>query len=269
MQYTPRLNLKKPEGSDVVNIDDLNDNADILDQEVTRLATPTQAGRMSADDKAKLDGIEAGAQKNTVHSVNSKTGAVTITKGDVGLGNVDNVKQATKAEFDNHVGDTNNPHNVTKTQIGLGNVLNYGMATQAEAESGTATNRYMSPLRVKQAFEAFQDTYIEETGSNANGNYIRYENGIQICYGVRSVSITTQPGGTLNMFHTATPQLTLPAEFSGISGVSAFASSQDLYVISVGARQWGVSNAVLRVWCSQSFENESVEISFFVIGRWK
>lgn len=38
MQYTPRLNLKKPEGSDVVNIDDLNDNADILDQEVTRKA---------------------------------------------------------------------------------------------------------------------------------------------------------------------------------------------------------------------------------------
>lgn len=174
-----------------------------------------------------------------------------------------------KTNIETHVNDKNNPHGVTKAQVGLGNVLNYGMATQAEAESGTATNRYMSPLRVKQAFEAFQDTYIEETGSNANGNYIRYENGIQICYGVRSVSITTQPSGPLNMFHTATPQLTLPAEFSGISGASAFASSQDIDVVSVGARQFGVSNVILRVWCSKSFENESVEISFFVIGRWK
>ncbi len=34
MQYTSNYNLKKPEGTDVVNIDDLNDNADILDQKL-------------------------------------------------------------------------------------------------------------------------------------------------------------------------------------------------------------------------------------------
>lgn len=32
MKYTGNYNLKKPEGSDVVNIEDLNDNADIIDQ---------------------------------------------------------------------------------------------------------------------------------------------------------------------------------------------------------------------------------------------
>lgn len=34
MKYTSNYNLKKPEGTDIVNIDDLNDNADILDQKL-------------------------------------------------------------------------------------------------------------------------------------------------------------------------------------------------------------------------------------------
>lgn len=39
---------------------------------------------LTSDDKTKLDGIEAGAQVNTVTSVNSKTGAVVLTYSDVG-----------------------------------------------------------------------------------------------------------------------------------------------------------------------------------------
>lgn len=38
-------------------------------------------GLVSGADILKLDGIEAGAQKNTVTSVNGKTGAVTVTEG--------------------------------------------------------------------------------------------------------------------------------------------------------------------------------------------
>lgn len=54
-----------------------------------------------------------------VQSVNGKTGAVTLAKSDVGLGSVEN----------------------------------YGIATQAEAEAGTTNNKYMTPLRVKQAID--------------------------------------------------------------------------------------------------------------------
>ncbi|WP_318549305.1 phage tail protein [Geobacillus thermoleovorans] len=84
VRYTGNLGLKKPEGTDVVNIDDLNQNFDILDIEVVKVASPTQNGRMSAADKVKLDGIEPGAQRNTVTSVNGKTGAVSLTASDVG-----------------------------------------------------------------------------------------------------------------------------------------------------------------------------------------
>ena len=70
--------------------------------------------------KNKLEGIESGAQKNTVHSVAGKTGAVTLNKRDVGLGSVQN----------------------------------YPIASQAQAEAGTSNSAYMTPLRVAQAIAA-------------------------------------------------------------------------------------------------------------------
>lgn len=60
-------------------------------------ATSAVSGFMSAADKAKLDGIQGGAQVNTVTAVAGKTGAVTLAKADVGLGNVDNTADNAKA----------------------------------------------------------------------------------------------------------------------------------------------------------------------------
>jgi hypothetical protein len=59
-------------------------------------ATTSLAGVMSSADKTKLDGIAAGAQVNTVTSVASKTGDVTLNNSDVGLGNVTNHAQVRK-----------------------------------------------------------------------------------------------------------------------------------------------------------------------------
>src|SRR5690606_33904339 len=56
--------------------------------------------------------------------------------------------------LDAHIADKNNPHGVTKAQVGLGSVENYGVAAQAEAEAGTVNNKYMTPLRTKQAIDA-------------------------------------------------------------------------------------------------------------------
>ena len=47
------------------------------------VATQSAAGFMSADDKAKLDGVTAGAQPNAVTTVAGRTGAVTLTASDV------------------------------------------------------------------------------------------------------------------------------------------------------------------------------------------
>lgn len=50
-----------------------------------------------------------------------------------------------------HLADEANPHKVTKFQVGLGNVGNYAIATQEEAKAGLVDNKYMNPLRTKEA----------------------------------------------------------------------------------------------------------------------
>lgn len=104
------------------------------------------------------------------------------TKAQVGLSLVDNFATASQAQaiagtaanlfmtpirvkqaidhfvgdtLTNHLSDFNNPHKVTKAQVLLGNVDNYATATQLQAEAGTATNLFMTPLRVKQAIDKF------------------------------------------------------------------------------------------------------------------
>lgn len=70
-----------------------------------------------------------------VQSVNGKTGAVTIGKSDVGLGNVDNVQQASKSEFNTHNND--NTRHITS-----GERTKWGSKTDKYATNignGTAT----------------------------------------------------------------------------------------------------------------------------------
>lgn len=70
-----------------------------------------------------------------------------------------------------HAADKNNPHTVTKAQVGLGNVENYGIATQAEALAGTSNVKYMTPLRTAEAtaqLKAF--LHDMEFGSGKDGD---------------------------------------------------------------------------------------------------
>lgn len=65
---------------------------------IISLSTGAQAILAAATtDHIKLEGIEAGAQKNTVTSVAGKTGNIIIVKDDVGLGNVDNTADKDKS----------------------------------------------------------------------------------------------------------------------------------------------------------------------------
>ena len=70
MLTTGNYKLKKPSGTDEVRIEDLNENADIIDAELAKRASKIKAttaadGLMAAADKKKLDGIADGANKYT------------------------------------------------------------------------------------------------------------------------------------------------------------------------------------------------------------
>lgn len=70
MQTTGNLGLKKPEGTDIVDIADLNGNMDILDNAVTSKVDKVTGKQLSTNDytaaeKTKLAGIAAGANNYT------------------------------------------------------------------------------------------------------------------------------------------------------------------------------------------------------------
>ena len=60
---------------------------------------------------------------------------------------------AANNSISNHASNTSNPHSVTKAQVGLGNVPNYLAATQAQAEAGVDNGSFMTPLRTNQAIQ--------------------------------------------------------------------------------------------------------------------
>jgi hypothetical protein len=82
MKETINYGLKKPDGTDTVNIDDLNSNADIVDEKLKDLydtkatkdlVTTSANGLMSSSDKIKLNGVAAGANAYTHPSTHVAT----------------------------------------------------------------------------------------------------------------------------------------------------------------------------------------------------
>ena len=114
----------------------------------TKYMTPLRTNQLVGQIAGETAG---GVQTNLNEHIAETENPHKVTKAQVGLGNVDNSKQATKKEFDTHTSDKENPHGVTKSQVGLASVLNYGVATQTEAEAGTSNAKYMTPLSTKQA----------------------------------------------------------------------------------------------------------------------
>ncbi|MED4787482.1 phage baseplate upper protein [Bacillus atrophaeus] len=97
--------------------------------------------------QAKADAAERNAKAYTDEHTSKTDNPHAVTKAQVGLGNVDNVKQETpagaqskadkaladgKAYADVHAARTDNPHSVTKEQIGLSNVENVKQATYSD-----------------------------------------------------------------------------------------------------------------------------------------
>ena len=217
MQYTGNLGLKKPEGTDVVNIDDLNQNFDILDVEVVKVASPTQNGRMSAADKTKLDGIESGAQRNTVTSVNNKTGAVTLTAFDVGAsptghthafaditskpttlsgyGITDAIPASQKGSA-NGVASLDGSAKVPTTQLPPASTTQAGIVQLNDTLTSTSTTQAATANAVKQVNDAVAAHSAETASKFTNINL----NIIDMAVELETLKGTTLNGVTANIF---------------------------------------------------------------------
>lgn len=76
-----------------------------------------------------------------------------VTKNQIGLGMVDDVKQASFSDFKEHI-DAINPHGISKDTIELGNVENYKLATVEDVLNGRP-DRYVTPAILHHAIERY------------------------------------------------------------------------------------------------------------------
>lgn len=140
-------------------------------------------------EKTKLDAIEEGAQVNTVTSVAGRTGAVTLTKTDIGLDNVDNtsdddkpISTATQTALDSKVDKVegkglSQEDFTTELKSKLDGLSNYDDSTITEALSnkvdkisgkGLSTNDYTTEEKTK--LEGIEENANNYTHPTTAGN---------------------------------------------------------------------------------------------------
>lgn len=156
----------------------------------------------------------------TVQSVAGKTGVVTLVKGDVGLGNVDNTSDANKPVS-------------TAQQTALDLKLNISAkATTTQATTGTDDTAYMTPAKVKSAIDTFASAVtqtsfeVEATGTGSPqtitipfnvglDKLLIFENGLeQSKTGITKPTTTSIQGTFLNG---AKIRVVLPGGYAGQS----------------------------------------------------
>lgn len=106
-------------------------------------------------------------------------------------------------EINRHIG-TKNDHNLTKADIGLSNVNNFGIASLEEAQTGSNSQKYMTPLLTTEAIAQLQSL---KSVNGRTGDVLLSKGDVQLSnvenYGVAS-AIEAKAG-------TATDKLMTPA----------------------------------------------------------
>ncbi|HTO32073.1 MAG TPA: hypothetical protein VL202_12965 [Pararhizobium sp.] len=98
---------------------------------------------------------------------------------------------------------------------------------------------------------------LVEKGSNANGEYVRFSDGTQICW-LRNVGITAGVAFTW----------TYPAAFSATTTTSLIGISSSSAASRVFGGLPGASTAVCNLWTSSTGAEVSGGVNLMAIGRW-
>jgi hypothetical protein len=154
----------------------VNEVIDAVDTKVDKVAGKQLSTEdFTSAEKDKLDGIQAGAQVNTVTSVAGKTGNVTLTKADVDLSSVDNTSDANKPVS-------------TATQTALNNkvdkVAGYGLSQEnftpeektklAGLGSSRWKGQFVSEAALNTAFPTTEPGSYADVDPGAEEDVVRY-----------------------------------------------------------------------------------------------
>ena len=212
MTTTTNLNLKKPEYSDDADIGDINDNMDIIDGAYGNLAT----------------GKVPSTRKVNGHALSSD---VTVTKGDVGLGNVDNTSDVNKP-ISNAQALVNT--NTANQIIDLKSALNY-VQQEIAFNANASIYSFRGYLMADGSIGGASSSYGKATQiiPCKQGDIFWYKglgqsNAISVFYYSGNVISSTEKYNSKTTY----TKITIP---SGIDGVkfASFASSASAVVLSV------------------------------------
>lgn len=118
--------------------------------------------------------------------------------------------------------------------------------------------------------QAILDSRIVEMGSNANGEYVRWENGLQIAIGEKrytDLALTIKTGELYRARISSPP--TTPASFT-TRNIAYFIKNEsintDCTIISVSMQ---ARSNILDVYVATLSESVDITLAFIAIGRWK
>ena len=110
--------------------------------------------------------------------------------------------------------------------------------------------------------------HITESGENANGRYVRFDDGTQMCIGSGTFTIPTMTQFTTGLWRTTNPgNFYFPASFTEV-----YFADLRLYageVISCNMRGLSVSHFNTTIIAYDDLSSRSVNYHLLGIGRWK
>lgn len=126
-------------------------------------------------------------------------------------------------------------------------------------------------------FNALANSRIVEQGSNANGEYIRWENGLQVCWHILE-GTNTDPTNTSWHVEEGFVEWNIPASFVGRFLVLAFVSTSGWHT-GVRGDVLDTDTTTIRLGPAQPrriipyrvlvYTDGGIYVSAFAIGRWK
>lgn len=126
-------------------------------------------------------------------------------------------------------------------------------------------------MRIKKVSETTPVAVQIETGSDSNGNYIKYSDGTLICYGTVSkgvVSYTNSYYEKLIRSSVENMTITYPCAFSSIPSctINCIGKAKWLILSSQGTT---TTTPPFTVVCPIVETNEEVIVNYIAIGKWK
>ena len=121
---------------------------------------------------------------------------------------------------------------------------------------------------IRENFQLLEDSQVVDEGSTNDGDYIRYENGWQICFGYEDTTQTTDETSFGSNFHrTTATTLEFPINFSSTplaKGIFDVGSDYNAW-----ASETDVTTERVRVFGIATDDTTTGTRGYFAIGRWK